>query len=167
MKILSIYKETIKQFGRSDYEKRPFLRFHLEFINEYTGQIDNLYLFACVFYENKPLFYGVSSEPDCQTISSWRTQICYAIKDFMNDPLSDSEKHILLSNNTIHELSQLVYNHMIDELGPGYLFQVVKEPKDAKRVLKQSFPKQSFPKQSVLKEETNLYSLFRSFCCKK
>ena len=163
MKILSIYKETIKQFDKSEYEKRPFLRFHLEFINEYTNQTDNLYLFACVFYDNNHLLYGVSSEPDCHSISSWRTQICYAIKDFMYDPLLDSEKHILLSNRTIHELSKLVYDHMIVELDPGYLFQVIKDPKDARRVLIKE-PK-GVKKQKKL--NSNLYNLFKYFCCKK
>lgn len=75
MKILSITRQTIKQFGKSNYNNdrndrndRPVLVFHCEFENEYNGKTDDFYLFACVFYDDKPLLYRLSKDGDCNSV---------------------------------------------------------------------------------------------------
>lgn len=135
MKILSISRQTIKQFGKSEVERRPVLVFHCEFENEYTGKTENFYLFACIFYDDKPLLYGISKEEDCNSVWDWRNKLCYAMKEAMNNPNIMNNTPFLLSNKTIHELVEIVRIHITKDLEPGSHIIIVNEPKDAKRVL--------------------------------
>lgn len=98
MKILSIFRETIKH---NNYQH--LLRFHIEFNNEYNNLIETLYLFTCLCYENKPLLYGISQDPNYYSVNKW----CTLIKEVMNE-----KKGFLL----ILELSEIVDNYINQEL---------------------------------------------------
>jgi hypothetical protein len=134
MKILSIRRQAIKHFVKSELGRRPVLVFHCEFENEYSGKTDYFYLFSCIVYDHKPLLYGISKEEDCNSVWDWRNKLCYAMKEAMNNPNIKMDP-FLLSNKIIHELAETVRNHMSQELEPGSQIVVVDEPKDARRVL--------------------------------
>jgi hypothetical protein len=142
MIILSVDRQSIKQSNRrGNREERPVLVFHCEFFNEWSGKTDNFYVFACVFYKNNSLFYGISQEPDCNNVIKWRTQLCYAMKDAMNDPLNQyllkPMDTFVLSSKIINELTKSIHIILYSELNlePGS-FKIIVEPKDSKRVLK-------------------------------
>ena len=136
MRILSVNHQTIKQFEKSNYKHRPVFIFHCEFENEYNGKTDNFYLFACVFYDNKPLLYGISKNQESKSVWDWRDKLCYAMKDAINNPFIEMTP-FLLPNKTIHELAETVRNYIIQDLEPGSpQIIILNEPKDARRVLK-------------------------------
>jgi hypothetical protein len=100
--------------------------------------------------------HGISQDPDPKSVIHWRTQLCYAMKEAMNETMNEDNiiKPFLLPNNVIHQLAEIVNKRIIEELEPGNQFHVVNEPKDTRRVLKKNNNRKD---KNDCKEETGFF----------
>lgn len=130
--LISIQKIEISNYCRLDNDRKkiPCLRFQFN----YGGK--DLFIFSCIFIEDKPIQYSISFESNPMfSLSDWRSQLTYAMKRFIEDNLIGKNEVILYSRFIIDVVS-LIRHHVYGEIvDPGFDIIIKKEPKDIRGIL--------------------------------
>lgn len=136
--LVSIQKHKISNFFSSSCKKKlPCLKFQFK----YAGK--DLFIFSCIFIDNKPMQYSVSfdSNPRMLSLEDWYSQLTYAIRHFIkhNFNLIGKEEALLYSRYIMDVVSLIKQNLYGELVEPGFSITIEKEPKDIRRILLRLF----------------------------
>jgi hypothetical protein len=130
--LISIKKYKIKNlYISSEKQKIPCLRFKFQYGRK------NLFIFSCIFFDDKPMKYSVSfdSNPLLLSLTDWHSRLTYAMKHFIKNNSLIKEEVILYSRSMSDMTFFIKYYAYRELVEPGFIIKIKTEPKKIRRIL--------------------------------
>jgi hypothetical protein len=133
---LVVYLISIKKYKifnlNSSYEKEkiPCLRFKFQYGRK------NLFIFSCIFSDDKPMKYTVSFDPKPLSLplNFWYSRLTYAMRHFIKN--NSLKEEVILYSRSISDMvffiQYYVYRELVD---PGFVIKIKTEPENGRSIL--------------------------------